>query len=290
MSAQISVIIPTLNDPLINQVVESVINELPSGGEIIVVGRDETGRVSSNNAVRFIDTGHPVGASTARNLGIQAAEGEWLFFIDADCLAQPRWGKNLTARLSKGEDVVGGGVTFPVDNYWALAYNISMFHKFSNHNPAGLKQFLPALNLAVRREVIDKVGLMDESLPRSQDVDWTTRMALAGYRLYFDPQAVISHHPCKINLSAVWRYWMSSGYYSSRNRLRYAEYYRTPRLLTHSSLVRLLSPLIAAYVTTDIFARSPRLLRYIHTAPAIYLTKIAWLLGASQHLKSLATL
>ncbi len=285
MSSEISVIIPTLDDPLIAEVVASVKREMTDRGEIIVVGRDEAGRVSRNGDVRFIGTDEPVGAATARNLGIRAATGDWLFFIDADCLAQPGWAAGLATHLSKGESVVGGSVTFPTDDYWMLVYNLSMFHEFLTDKPAGPRPYLPTLNLAVQCDVIERVGLMDESLPRGQDIDWTIRMALAGYRLFFEPRAVIAHHPRRADLSTVWRYWVRSGRFNARNRLRYASYYGTPRLLAHPFWVRLLSPLVATYVTARIFARTPRLLRHAHTAPAIYITKIAWCLGAAEEIK-----
>lgn len=285
MSGEISVIIPTLNDSLIDQVVDSVQREL-AGEEIIVVGRDESGVLLRRGDVRFIDTQEPVAAARARNLGIHAARGNWLFFVDADCLVRPGWAGGLAARLAEGEAVVGGGVISPTSNYWVLAYNLSMFHEFLSDRPAGPRRYLPTLNLAVRREVIDQVGLMDEGLQRGQDIDWTIRMALAGYRLYFEPRAAVVHCPRRLNLATVWRYWKRSGRFNVRNRLRHADYYRTPQLLTRPFWVRLLSPLVAAYVTVRIFARTPSLLRYLHTAPVIYLTKIAWCLGAADEVEN----
>jgi len=281
MQGFISTIIPTLDDPLIGQVVLLAQQELASRGEIIVVGRDEARRVPRDGTVRFIDTGKPVGAATARNLGIQAAKGNYLFFLDADCLVQPGWADILIAHLSEGKKVVGGGVLSPTSNYWTLVYNISMFHEFLSESPPGLKRYLPTLNLAVHREVVERVGLMDESMQRGQDIDWTIRMALAGYQLYFEPRAAIVHFPRRTNMATVWRYGLLSGHFSARNRARYAAYYETPPLLQRPFWVRLLSPVVAAFVTVKMFTQNPCLLRYCHTAPAIYLTKIAWCLGVA---------
>ena len=279
---QVSVIIPTLNDPLIGQVVAGVRLQLGDAGEIVVVGKDKAGRIPTGDGIRFLDTGRPVTAPVARNLGIREAAADVLVFIDSDCLPQPGWLSGLLNRLTAGEEVVIGSVISPTENYWMLAYNISMFHEVMAHTRPGPRRYLPTLNLAIRREVVTEVGLMDESLPRGQDVEWGIRMALAGYQLTFEPSAAITHYPARTDPKTVWRFWVRSGRNMSRVRLRYADYYKTPAILANPTWVRLLSPLVAAYTTAGIFLCSPQLWRYIHTFPAIYATKIAWCLGAAQ--------
>jgi len=281
----ISVIIPTLNDTLIAQVVDRVCAEVDKSSEVIVVGRDDNRRIPRNSLVHFIETDHPVGASEARNIGIGAAKGEWLLFVDSDCFVLPGWFERLTARLSSGEMVVGGGVLSPTDDYWMLVYNISMFHEFLVGASAGHKAYLPTLNLGVRREVVDQVGLMDARLPRGQDMDWTIRMALSGYRLCFEPRAVVEHRPQKSGLAAIWATWLRGGFYNIENRLKYADYYRTPRLMRSAFLMAALSPLIGVYTTVRMYMRRPDLLVHLSAIPLVYLTKIAWCIGAAQALR-----
>lgn len=49
--------------------------------------------------------------------------------------------------------------------------------------------------LMVRREVVERVGLLDEGFFLfCEDVDWCMRMREAGYRLYFLPGARITHY------------------------------------------------------------------------------------------------
>jgi glycosyltransferase involved in cell wall biosynthesis len=279
---RVSVIIPTLNDPLIEKVVAGVLAQLDNDDELIVVGKDEQNRIPRSDRVRFLDSGQAVTAPVSRNLGIQAAQGHVLVFIDSDCIPQAGWLEGLLRRLAAGEDVVIGSVLSPTDNYWVLAYNISLFHEFMAFALPGPRRYLPTLNLAVRREVVTRVGLMDETLPRGQDIDWGIRMAQAGYRLYFEPSAAILHCPARTDPGTVWHYSVRTGRNLSRVRLRYADYYRTPAILANPTWVRLFSPLVAAYATSRIFLRAPTLWRYIHTFPAIYGTKIAWCLGAAQ--------
>ena len=73
------------------------------------------------------------------------------------------------------------------DGYWHLVYNLTMFHEvFSTARP-GPRPLLPTLNLSIAREVIDRVGGLDVALRHSHDMEWTTRMRVAGYEPVFWP-------------------------------------------------------------------------------------------------------
>ena len=81
-----SVIIPSLNAPTLGRALTAVAGQTEAPDEVIVVGRDEAGALAAFPAVRFIDTGAPVCAARARNLGLAAAAGELLLLLDADCI------------------------------------------------------------------------------------------------------------------------------------------------------------------------------------------------------------
>ena len=191
----VSIIIPSLNSPLIDRVITALIaqSRIEAIQEILVVGRDVPGLVPRHPLVTFVDTGVPVTAPVARNIGIRMAQAITLAFIDADCVAELDWLACLLEARDAGNDVVSGAMEFDNDNYWATAYNISMFHEFLPTAPAGYRVHLPTANLLVRRHVIDAVGPLDEMLPRGQDTDWTARMTEHGYRLRFVPQARVHH-------------------------------------------------------------------------------------------------
>jgi hypothetical protein len=82
-----------LNSPIIDRVVEAVATQdgFREQDEILVVGKDKPGLLGSAAASRLIDTGQPVDSSTAHNLGIEAAHGDLLIFLDSDCLRQMGW-------------------------------------------------------------------------------------------------------------------------------------------------------------------------------------------------------
>lgn len=282
--AEVSVIVPSLNSPLINRTIAALCaqSRIDAVREILVVGRDEPSLIPSHPLVRSVDTQRPVTAPVARNIGIRLAQEELLAFIDADCVAEPGWLAGLLDAMGAGNDVVSGAMGFDGSNYWATAYNVSMFHEFLPSARGGYRVHLPTANLLVRRRVIDAVGLLDESLPRGQDTDWTARMTEQGYRLRFTPQARVVHCHTRRTARAVWREWVRSGAFSVQIRMRHPDVLAAPVILRSGVLLIVLAPLVALLNTTRIFVRDRALWKYLRVFPAVYLTKLAWCWGAAR--------
>lgn len=273
---------------MIDKTIESILaQDTKINYEIIVVGMDKWGLVEAFAKVQFIKTPSPVGAAEARNIGIQAAQGEWLIFIDSDCVAQERWLNSFIQDFDEGWLVIGGGVMTPAKPYWRLVYNLSMFHKQLESQERDHPPFLPTLNLAVHRTVIDDVGLLDEGLLRGQDVDWTARMHSAGYNLLFEPKAVVEHLPARYDLRTLKDYFYKSGYYMIRVRMRYSEIYHMPKILSHAWVWKLFAPIIAGWTTTKIILRTSEVRKHYQTIPHIFLLKVSWCMGASLSLKEI---
>ena len=279
----VSIIIPNRDSPLIGDTLRSILAQtaLERVLEILVVGTDQPGLVIEHDQVHFIRAARPLTAPVARNIGIRSARGSYLAFIDADCLAAPDWLAQLLAARRAGHAIVGGGIALEGSGYWQLCYNLTMFHDFLTTTPAGERPNLGTLNLGVSRSVVERVGLFDERLTRSQDTEWTLRMRQAGYRLYFAPQAVVQHRPAISSLRQIVRVWYMTGSFSVWIRRRYRDIIAVPPLARYPALLIAAAPLIGLAVTARIFGRSPHLVRYIHTWPVVWATKVAWCLGAA---------
>ncbi len=283
---ELSVIIPNLHSPIINRTIASVLSQetkLPF--EVIVVGMDKYKLVAKFEEVTFIQTEQPVSAGKARNIGIQASIGEKLLFIDSDCIAMPNWITKMMNDFEAGWKVIGGSVLSPTEDFWQLVYNLSMFHEQLPSKKKGKHRYFATLNLAVHRDVIKKVGQLNEKLERGQDIEWTSRMTKAGYDLLFEPDAVIEHHPSRHTFEALRKDNFRSGYYSITVRQKYPEIFQMPTLLKTAAMWRLFKPIIAGITMLRIVLTSKEVRQHPKIIPYIYKQKAAWCDGAISRLE-----
>jgi len=284
---QISIIIPNLHSPIVDRTLESIFaQDIDLAFEVIVVGMDKHNLVNNYPDVQFIQTDKPIGAAEARNIGISHAKGDWRLFIDSDCIAQPGWMQSFAEAFSDGWRVIGGGVITPLEPFWLLVYNLSMFYGELATQKQKVRKFMPTLNLAVHREVINTVGGMNEELLRGQDIDWTSRMTLAGYQILFKPDAAVEHIPERKDFKTLREYVRQSGYYMIRVRQEYPEIFHTPTILRKPLAWRILSPFVAGFITMKIFFQSKEVRQHWRILPYVYLQKLSWCKGASESLRS----
>lgn len=279
---RVSVVIPSLDDPTLPRVAAGVLAQDDADDlEVIVAGRADRSRLPDDPRLSVVGSAQRLYPGAARNLGAARATGDRLLFLDEDCVPLPGW---LAAHRRYGEDarcVVGGGVRYALGGYWTLADNVSLLHEFHADLPAGPRRFLPSLNLAVPRAVWEEVGGFDSSLRSAEDLDLTARIGRAGYPLHFEPDAAILHAPARRGPGAVLGHFLTYGANSIRVRRRHPDVFGRPLALRWPLVLLLGAPLISAATTARIFLTEPPARRHWHTAPVVFLTKIAWCVSAA---------
>ena len=144
--------------------------------------------------------------SHARNLGVQAAAGGVIAFIDDD--AEPMatdWLEKLAAPIAQGEtDIVGGGVqnahTRTWESYvsWTSVYAVQKrcLPGDTAPTPARMWQInAPGGNAAWRSDTLRRLGGFDETYGRYLDeTDACRRAQVAGARILVLPEIGILHH------------------------------------------------------------------------------------------------
>lgn len=111
---QISIIVPVYNsEKTLNRCVDSILNQTFHDWELLLIddgSTDESYKICDQYAVidSRIKAFHKEngGVSSARNLGLDHAKGEWITFCDSDDFVYTNWLKNYVDNISDGIDFI----------------------------------------------------------------------------------------------------------------------------------------------------------------------------------------
>jgi O-antigen biosynthesis protein len=177
--------------------------------EIIVVddgSTDATADIATRDAVRLIRTPNG-GLSAARNIGIHAASGEIVAFIDDDAYADPHWLSYLAHEFITTGCAAAGGPNLPPpgDNLVAAAVANAPggpIHVLISDREA---EHIPGVNSAYRRDALLAIGGFDPVYRAAgDDVDVCWRLLNRGLDIRFSPAAIVWHHR-RDRVGAYWR-------------------------------------------------------------------------------------
>jgi GT2 family glycosyltransferase len=210
----VSVIIVTRNRPqLIQQCLDHLLRQDYEPFEMIVVDASSDQQteeiVKQYPTVRYIYLPNGKNKMTqSRNLGIAAAKGEIIAFIDDDSMVREGWLANLVSSYN-AEDI--GGVGGRVIDEMEIRYQLTapvvgrvlpdgrLIDNFALEVNETIKvDRLKGCNMSFRKQVFQRVGLFDnqyDATPHStfEEVDFCTRVKKHGYKLLFNSQAVVDH-------------------------------------------------------------------------------------------------
>jgi len=137
------------------------------------------------------------GAAAARNLGAEQAQGEILLFTDADCVPESNWVEAMIAPFADREVIGVCGVvrtrqTGLIPRFIQLEYDYR-YRNIARHTQI---DFVNTGTAGYRKRVFMDSGGFREHLLGAEDTELSFRLASAGYRMVFAPQAIVYHsHP-----------------------------------------------------------------------------------------------
>jgi GT2 family glycosyltransferase len=225
----VSVVVPVLNgESTLEESLATLLRvEYPADRrELIMVDNgsaDRTAEILRAAPVRYLFEPRR-GTAKARNLGIEASRGEIVAFTDADCLVGRRWLKALVAGFDSEE--VGGvaGEIFPFPPGTAAERHAARTRHLAPERYLHRPQlpFAVTANLAFRRKVFERVGLLDPEAPRGGEcTDFCTRFFRhTGQRIELAPQAVVFHR----HRSTTWEMFRQQWNYGRGHAYLYRKY------------------------------------------------------------------
>ncbi|MFT5525473.1 MAG: glycosyltransferase involved in cell wall biosynthesis [Pirellulaceae bacterium] len=201
----VTLVIPGRNaSATLRQCLEHVTAMLGKDGlqEIIFVddgSTDDTLEIAAEFAVRVV-RGEAKGAAAARNLGWREAQTPLIWFMDADCEADPRAVELLRVHLDEHQDAGGVGGSFTNTREHSLVACLIHEEIVQRHDQMPNEvNFLASGNVMYRRTILEEVDGFDETCYWAHDADLAFRVRGAGHRLRFERNSLVGHaHPTRL--------------------------------------------------------------------------------------------
>jgi GT2 family glycosyltransferase len=193
--------------------------------EVIVVDSsvtDNTSKLAKIYPIRYISIPER-NRQRARNIGLSQSKGDVVAFIDDDVVVDENWSTNILIPYTHSNI---GGVGGRVIPYGASAsYFIRTKKKeigkiyadglilgnFDAPLPNAIEvDHLPGCNMSFRKDLLIKAGGFDENFMGNgfrDDTDVSLRIRRVGYKLVYQPKALIWHKFMGRVVDEKWAYW-----------------------------------------------------------------------------------
>ncbi|MEN8178997.1 MAG: glycosyltransferase family A protein [Pseudomonadota bacterium] len=197
---KLSVIIPTFNRAhTLPRAVDSVLTQSLPADEILIVDDG-----SDDQTQQLVESHYPQcrylyqvnqGVSSARNLGIQEAQGEWIALLDSDDAWRP---DKLMTQFQSLRANPGHRLCHTEEIWMRNEVRVNAMHK---HKKGGGRIFQNCLPLCVispssvimHRTLFEETGLFDPALPACEDYDLWLRICAREPVLFVEEPLIVKY-------------------------------------------------------------------------------------------------
>ncbi len=234
---KVSIVTVNFNQP---NVTEELLATIPASDNMEVIVVDNGSDIDCTAewrikypTIQFIRSGENLGFAGGNNIGLRAAKGDYLFLVNNDTEFTPGLVEKLSAVLDKNPQA---GMVSPKIKYFFnknmiqyAGYTPLNFYTGRNSciglreedkgqydNYIGPTSYCHGSAMMVRREAIEKAGLMNENFfLYYEELDWCEQIKRAGYQAWVCTGALIYH---KESVS-VGKKSRLKEYFMNRNRI-----------------------------------------------------------------------
>src|SRR5262245_49109170 len=199
----VSCIVPVFNgERYLREALESILVQTHRALDVLVVddgSTDGTAAIAASygDRVRHVRQEN-AGAPAARNLGLHAARGDFITFLDADDLWHP---EKLARQMAcfDADPSLDACVTH-LQNFW-IDELADEAERLRDHPLAQPQPGYVTVTLMARRAVFDRVGGFNTGLTVGDPMEWFARAIDAGVRIELLPDTLVHRRMHRHNLS-----------------------------------------------------------------------------------------
>jgi len=208
-----SVIIPCHNGArTLADTVRSALGQSLPPLEIIVVddgSTDGSGDVAQGAGARVVESGAR-SSGGSRNVGIKAASGDALAFLDCDAVVSRNWLDRAAEHFDRDPRVLAVGASIAngrPDRYGELDYFLN--HSEWMRGKPGPRPTFPTMAVVYRRDAVDKVRFLEASY--GEDTTFARTVLMDRGVLWFDPEIVVTHYHERLDWGSFWDKQVNNG-------------------------------------------------------------------------------
>lgn len=253
-----SIIIPVFNRPdEINELLRSLTRQTRKEFEVIIVedGSSIPCKHIADGYKQALDVSYYAkpnsGPGTTRNYGAGRCKGDYLIFLDSDCLVPEHYLEEVAKELAQCPTEAFGGADNADKSFTNIqkAINYSMTSFLTTGGIRGgrksLDRFYPrSFNLGVSRNAFEALGGFSD-MRFGEDIDFSIRLMERGYSCRLFPNAWVYH----------------------KRRTDLKQFFKQ---INHSGIARI-----------SLYRKHPSSLKYVHLLPALFTIGIVGLIAAS---------
>lgn len=197
----LSVIIPVFNDEEnIKRCLDAVFGSNYRDFEVIVVddhSSDDSLKMAKQYRCKLINLKKNIGAAGARNVGVQSARGDHLFFLDSDIVIERDTLSAIMRTFEEKPEISALFCSFQEktlpSNFFSIYKNL--VHHYTHQNSKTEAATFCGGFGAIKKEVFTSIGGFDPEYRSLEDVEFGYRLHKAGHKIFLNKAIQVTH--CK---------------------------------------------------------------------------------------------